>query len=68
MTGMQLAGLVTRLRPGLPVILCTGYGEDLGARELDAAGVRTLAKKPVEPDELRELLRAALQTRNKAPT
>jgi PAS domain S-box-containing protein len=68
MTGIQLAALVTRLRPGLPVILCTGYGEDLGARELDAAGVRTLAKKPIEPAELRKLLRAALQTRNKAPT
>jgi PAS domain S-box-containing protein len=68
LTGLQLAKLVTRMRPGIPVILCTGYGEDLTPRELEAAGVRTLAKKPVEPEQLRELLGAALPTRNKAPT
>jgi CheY-like chemotaxis protein len=68
MTGLQLAKRVQRMRPGIPVILCTGYGEDLKARELEAAGVRTLAKKPCEPARLRELVQAALQTRNKAPT
>ena len=68
MTGLQLAKLVQRMHPGIPVILCTGYGEDLKARELEAAGVRTLAKKPCEPAALRELVQAALQTRNKAPT
>jgi CheY-like chemotaxis protein len=68
LTGLQLAKLVTRMRPGIPVLLCTGYGEALKPRELKAAGVRTLVKKPVEPAELRELLRAALPKRNKAPT
>jgi len=68
LTGMQLAKLVTRMRPGIPVILCTGYGEDLKRADLAAAGVRTLARKPVEPAELRNLLQAALQSRNKAPT
>jgi len=68
LTGLQLARLVTRMRPGTPVILCTGYGEELKPRELRTAGVRTLAKKPVEPAELRKLVQAALQTRNKAPT
>jgi PAS domain S-box-containing protein len=68
LTGLQLAKLVSRMRPGIPVILCTGYGEDLQPGELRAAGVRTLAKKPVEPQQLRELLREALPARNKAPT
>jgi CheY-like chemotaxis protein len=68
LTGLQLAKLVTRMRPGIPVILCTGYGEDLEPRALEAAGVRTLAKKPIEPQRLRELLAAALPTGNKAPT
>jgi PAS domain S-box-containing protein len=66
LTGLQLARLVTRMRPGIPVILCTGYGEDLEPRALKAAGVRTLAKKPIEPKQLRELLVAALQADNKA--
>jgi CheY-like chemotaxis protein len=68
LTGMQLAKLVSRMQPGIPVILCTGYGEDLKPRELEAAGVRTLAKKPIEPQQLRRLLGAALPTGNKAPT
>jgi CheY-like chemotaxis protein len=68
LTGLQLARVVTRMRPGIPVLLCTGYGEELQAGELREAGVRTLAKKPVEPQQLRELLRAALPTGNKAPT
>jgi PAS domain S-box-containing protein len=68
LTGLQLAKLVTRMRPGIPVILCTGYGEDLKPRELEAAGVRTLARKPIEPQQLRQLLGAALPTGNKAPT
>jgi PAS domain S-box-containing protein len=66
LTGLQLAKLVTRMRPGIPVILCTGYGEDLEPRALEAAGVSTLAKKPIEPRRLRELLAAALPTGNKA--
>jgi CheY-like chemotaxis protein len=48
--------------------LCTGYGEALEPRALEAAGVRTLVNKPVEPEALRQLLRAALPARNKAPT
>jgi PAS domain S-box-containing protein len=68
LTGMQLAKLVTRMRPGIPVILCSGYGDDLKPRELEAAGVRALARKPVEPQRLRELLSAALPSGNKTPT
>jgi PAS domain S-box-containing protein len=68
LTGLQLARQMTRMRPGIPVILCTGYGEDLKQRELAAAGVHTLARKPVEPQQLRELLRAVLPSGNKAPT
>jgi CheY-like chemotaxis protein len=68
LTGLQLAKLATRMRPGIPVILCTGYGEDLQPQELQSAGVRHLAKKPCEPQQLRALLAATLPTGNKAPT
>jgi CheY-like chemotaxis protein len=68
LTGLQLARLVMRMRPGTPVVLCSGYGEELEPAELRAAGVHALLRKPVEPEQLRELLRAALPARNKAPT
>jgi PAS domain S-box-containing protein len=61
MTGLELARQVRAIRPGTPVILYTGYGEDIAEAELAAAGVRTLAKKPVEPADLLALLTTHLQ-------
>jgi DNA-binding NtrC family response regulator len=63
LTGLQLSSQVQRMRPGMPVILCTGYSEELQPSDLEAAGVRTLARKPVEPDVLRALIEANLAAR-----
>jgi CheY-like chemotaxis protein len=64
-TGLELARQIRGIRPGTPVILYTGYGEDLGEDDLAAAGVRALARKPVEPAELFALLKTHLiQNRN----
>jgi PAS domain S-box-containing protein len=60
-TGLELARQIGALRPGTPVILYTGYGEDIAQAELAAAGVRALARKPVDPSELLALLTTHLQ-------
>ena len=60
LTGLQLARTVTRVRPGVPVVLCTGYAEVLAQGEIEAAGVRTVARKPITPDDLRALVEAQL--------
>jgi CheY-like chemotaxis protein len=60
LTGIALAREVTRLRPGLPVILYTGYGDDLAAADLQAAGVTRLVRKPIEPAQFFPLLAAHL--------
>jgi PAS domain S-box-containing protein len=60
-TGLELARQIRGIRPGIPVILYTGYGEDIAESELAAAGVRALARKPVEPAELLALLKTHLQ-------
>ena len=59
-TGMNIAREIAAARPGLPVILYTGNSDRLEKEELDAAGVRALLQKPVEPDALYELLRTHL--------
>ena len=65
--GAQLARQIHRIRPGTPVILYTGYGDDIPERELRAAKVCTLARKPVAPAELFALLKTSLkQTHNTA--
>jgi DNA-binding NarL/FixJ family response regulator len=57
---MNIAREIAAARPGLPVILYTGNSDRLEKEELDAAGVRALLQKPVEPDALYELLRTHL--------
>ncbi|MGC1818275.1 MAG: PAS domain S-box protein, partial [Casimicrobiaceae bacterium] len=52
MTGLDLAGRVGALRPGLPVILYSGYADNIGADQLARCGVRAVLRKPVEPEPL----------------
>src|ERR1051326_8071712 len=60
-TGLELARDISPIRAGTPVILYTGYGDDIPRAELAAANVHTLARKPVDPAELFALLRTSLQ-------
>jgi two-component system, cell cycle sensor histidine kinase and response regulator CckA len=59
-TGFELARELIARRPGLPVILYTGHGERITQRDVEAAGIRALLHKPVEPDVLYGLLKAHL--------
>jgi len=61
LTGLALAKLISRLRPGLPVILYTGYAEDLSPQQLREAGVVKLVRKPIEPAQFFPLLAAHLK-------
>jgi PAS domain S-box-containing protein len=60
MTGLELARRIRSQHPQLPVILYTGYAENLDEALLAGAGVRALLRKPVEPDLLYLELRKAL--------
>ncbi|MCC6210396.1 MAG: PAS domain S-box protein [Burkholderiales bacterium] len=61
LTGLALACELARLRPGLPVILYTGFGEDLSPRDLRDACVAHLVRKPIEPAQFFPLLAAHLR-------
>jgi PAS domain S-box-containing protein len=60
-TGVELAQEITALRPGIPVILYTGYGGHIDEGRRKASGITTVLAKPVEPGELLATLRTALQ-------
>ena len=47
MTGLELAKEIIRTRPGLPVILCTGFSETATADAAKAAGVKEFIQKPI---------------------
>jgi len=46
MTGLELVEEIRRIRPNLPVILCSGYASLISDEELHRFGVRELITKP----------------------
>ena len=52
MSGSEFIGRLHELRPGLPAILCSGYGPTLGDRELGEIGAAAFLHKPFSFPEL----------------
>jgi len=63
LTGDDLAEAVHRARPGVPVILVTGYSYRLTAERLAAIGATAVLQKPVPLAQLHRSVRDALQHR-----
>jgi CheY-like chemotaxis protein len=61
MTGLELAQQLLKLRPGLPVILYTGYSDEISADQVREAGIRALVNKPVDTARLYELVQRLLR-------
>ena len=68
MTGVALAQAVTQLRPGMPVLLCTGFSDDLREEEITAAGIHAVLRKPLEPADLRANLDRLIATSLASPS
>jgi len=60
MSGLELASELARIRPGLPLILATGYSKAVDERAMLEAGVKELVMKPMSLEELTAVLRRAL--------
>ena len=63
MTGDVPARRLKELRPGLPAVLCTGYGDRIPVETARAQGIDEFAMKPVPMAELSRLVRRALDRR-----
>jgi signal transduction histidine kinase len=60
MTGFDLANQLLRIRPGLPIILTTGYSASLTSAQVKAAGIHHLLRKPLTLHSLGTAVHAAL--------
>jgi len=60
LSGGELAAEILRLRPGLPLILCTGYSETLDEEQALAMGIRAFVMKPFSVKEIALSIRRAL--------
>ena len=62
MTGEHLVNQMRRIRPALPVILCTGYSQKVDQQSAVLMGCEYLVK-PVEFEDLARMIRVALDRR-----
>ncbi len=60
MSGVELAAELLRIRPGIPIILCTGYSSKVLVDEADKYGVRAILTKPFSNQELAATIRNEL--------
>jgi CheY-like chemotaxis protein len=61
MTGDVLARELMRIRPGLPVIICTGYSQIIDEQKAYALGIRGFVMKPILIQSLAGAIRKALE-------
>ncbi len=59
-TGTELAGEILKIRPDMPIILCTGYSEKGTEASAGELGIRGYAVKPLDRAQLAQLVRKAL--------
>jgi CheY-like chemotaxis protein len=60
LTGSQLAGELLKIRPDLPIVICTGFSEAISPQEAMDVGVREFMLKPIAMRQLAETVRRAL--------
>ncbi|MDP3028951.1 MAG: PAS domain S-box protein, partial [Deltaproteobacteria bacterium] len=64
MTGETLARELLRIRPDIPIILCTGYSELITEEKAKAMGIRELLMKPVVRAEMARIIRHVLDQKS----
>jgi PAS domain S-box-containing protein len=68
MTGDQLAAQILNHRPGIPVIICTGFSKRMSSELASSLGIRALLMKPVTVQELSRTIRDVLDQLNDGGT
>ena len=63
MTGDVLAKEMIRIKPDIPVILCTGYSARITQQQAASMGIRAFVSKPVVRRDIAETIRSVLGDR-----
>ncbi|MBW2592622.1 MAG: PAS domain S-box protein [Deltaproteobacteria bacterium] len=64
MTGDKLAREIMRIRPGFPVVICSGFSKQLVSRSAGDIGVRAILMKPLLDNELISVIDEILSKKN----
>ena len=66
MTGAILAQKLKKIRPDIPVIMCTGYSETIAPREAESMGIQAFVIKPLLKRETAETIRRVLDMKTRS--
>jgi PAS domain S-box-containing protein len=61
MTGDELAKEILKIRPGLPIVLCTGYSDRITEEKAFETGICEFIQKPLNSHDLTSLIRKILK-------
>ena len=64
MNGLQFADKIRNIRPEIPIIICTGFSDQINEEKCQALGIQGLVKKPVITQEMATAIRAVLEDPN----
>lgn len=60
MTGVQLATEILQIRPTMPIMLCTGYSENITEEKASSMGICSISLKPIDRTTFAVNIRKAL--------
>ena len=60
MTGEQLARELISIRPEIPIIICTGFSDEIDEQQSKAMGIKGFLMKPVSLVDMAEMVRKVL--------
>ncbi len=61
MTGIELAKNIKRIRPDIPIILCTGFTEGILEEKIKALGIAGFLMKPIIRGDIAKVIRQVLE-------
>ncbi len=61
MTGDRLAAELMKIRPNIPVILCTGYSKQITDDSAKEMGIKAFVYKPIVKSDLAKIVRSVLR-------
>ena len=65
MSGFELAKELLKIKPDIPIILCSGYSAQVTDVDAQEIGIRAFCMKPIEMKQLATVVREALDTSKK---
>jgi CheY-like chemotaxis protein len=58
--GIELARLISDIRPDIPIVLCTGFSDKIDRKKIEKTGIREIVSKPVNTTGIAQTIRRAL--------